>query len=44
MKRGIYPGSFDPVTKGHVDVIERAARIVDELYVGVLNNLSLIHI
>ncbi|MBQ7507439.1 MAG: pantetheine-phosphate adenylyltransferase [Lachnospiraceae bacterium] len=38
MKRGIYPGSFDPVTKGHVDVIERAARIVDELYVGVLNN------
>lgn len=38
MKRGIYPGSFDPVTNGHVDMIERAARIVDHLEVGVLNN------
>ena len=38
MKRAVYPGSFDPVTKGHLDIIERAATIVDELVVGVLNN------
>ncbi len=38
MKRAVYPGSFDPVTKGHLDIIERAANIVDELVVGVLNN------
>ena len=38
MKVGIYPGSFDPVTFGHLDIIERSARIVDELVVGVLNN------
>ena len=38
MKTAIYPGSFDPVTKGHLDVIERSSRLVDELVVGVLNN------
>lgn len=38
MKRAIYPGSFDPVTNGHVDMIQRSAKIVDELIVGVLNN------
>lgn len=38
MKRAIYPGSFDPVTFGHLDIIERSADIVDELVVGVLNN------
>lgn len=38
MKRAIYPGSFDPVTNGHMDIISRSAKIVDELYVGVLNN------
>ena len=38
MRRAVYPGSFDPMTNGHVDIIERAAKIVDELYVGVLNN------
>ena len=38
MKKAIYPGSFDPVTNGHVDMIERASKIVDELVVGVLNN------
>ena len=37
-RRAVYPGSFDPVTNGHLDIIERAAKIVDELYVGVLNN------
>ena len=34
----IYPGSFDPVTYGHLDIIERAARVVDELVIGVLVN------
>lgn len=38
MRKGIYPGSFDPVTKGHMDIIERASHIVDELVVGVLFN------
>ncbi len=38
MLRAIYPGSFDPVTKGHMDIIERAADIADELIVGVLQN------
>ena len=38
MKKGIYSGSFDPVTYGHIDVIERAARLVDELIVAVLGN------
>lgn len=40
MKRGIYPGSFDPVTLGHLDVIKRAAKIMDELVIGVLINSS----
>ena len=38
MLRAIYPGSFDPVTLGHLDIIKRAAGLVDELIVGVLNN------
>ena len=38
MKRAIYPGSFDPVTFGHLDVIRRAASMFDELTVSVLNN------
>ena len=38
MLRAIYPGSFDPVTYGHLDVIRRSARLVDELIIGVLNN------
>ncbi len=38
MKAAIYPGSFDPVTFGHLDVIKRASEIFDELIVGVLNN------
>ena len=40
MIRAIYPGSFDPVTLGHLDIIQRAARNCDELIVGVLNNKS----
>lgn len=38
MRRAVYPGSFDPVTFGHMDVIVRSASLVDELIVGVLNN------
>ncbi|MGN0405410.1 MAG: pantetheine-phosphate adenylyltransferase [Bariatricus sp.] len=38
MLRAIYPGSFDPVTFGHLDIITRACNIVDELIIGVLRN------
>lgn len=38
MKIGMYPGSFDPITLGHMDIIERSAKIVDELYVAILTN------
>lgn len=40
MQRAIYPGSFDPMTFGHLDIIERAASIFDELTVSVLNNTA----
>lgn len=40
MKIAIYPGSFDPVTKGHLDIITRSARMTDKLIVAVLNNGS----
>ena len=38
MIKAIYPGSFDPVTYGHLDVIKRASKVVDELIIGVLVN------
>ena len=38
MKIAIYPGSFDPVTFGHLDVISRSAKMVDKLIIGVLIN------
>ena len=38
MVRAIYPGSFDPATFGHLDVIRRAAELFDEVIVGVLMN------
>ena len=40
MRKAIYPGSFDPVTFGHQDIIARSSAIFDELIVGVLNNSS----
>ncbi len=40
MTRAVYPGSFDPITNGHEDIIRRAAGIFDELVVAVLNNSS----
>lgn len=39
-KIGLYPGSFDPITKGHVDIIKRSAKLVDKLIVGVLVNAN----
>ena len=38
MRVAVYPGSFDPITNGHLDIIERASKIFDKLVVGVLNN------
>ncbi|MUG43432.1 pantetheine-phosphate adenylyltransferase [Paenibacillus woosongensis] len=40
LRIAVYPGSFDPVTKGHMDIIQRAARQFDRLIVAVLNNTS----
>ena len=38
MAKAIYPGSFDPITNGHIDIIERAAKMFDKVIVGVLIN------
>lgn len=38
MKIAVYPGSFDPITNGHLDIIKRASRVFDEVIVGVLIN------
>jgi pantetheine-phosphate adenylyltransferase len=38
LRVGIYPGTFDPITNGHTDIIRRAARVVDRLVVGVARN------
>jgi len=38
MKRAVYPGSFDPITNGHIDIIKRASKLFDELIVAVLVN------
>jgi pantetheine-phosphate adenylyltransferase len=35
---GLYPGTFDPITRGHMDIIHRAARVVDRLVIGVAKN------
>jgi pantetheine-phosphate adenylyltransferase len=37
---GVYPGTFDPITLGHMDIIRRGAKIVDELIIGVTTNAS----
>ena len=40
MRIGVYPGTFDPITHGHMDVIERGAKLVDKLIVGVTTNAA----
>ena len=40
MSKAIYPGSFDPLTNGHLDIIKRASMVFDELYVAVMINKS----
>ena len=39
-KIGIYPGTFDPMTAGHMDIIKRSLRIVDNLVIAVANNIN----
>ena len=38
MRIGLYPGTFDPVTNGHIDIIGRAVKLVDRLVIGVARN------
>ncbi len=40
MKIAVYPGSFDPVTNGHLDIIKRSANVFDKVIVGVLDNMA----
>jgi len=40
MKIAIYPGSFDPVTNGHLDILERASSIFDKVYIAIATNLA----
>lgn len=37
---GVYPGTFDPITLGHMDIIQRGAKLVDELIIGVTTNIA----
>src|SRR5215210_2906617 len=38
MRRAIYPGSFDPITNGHLDIIERGCKLFDEIIIAILVN------
>src|SRR3954467_9424495 len=40
MRTGVYPGTFDPITLGHMDIIRRGAKLVDRLVIGVTTNKS----
>jgi pantetheine-phosphate adenylyltransferase len=40
MRTGVYPGTFDPITLGHMDIIRRGAKLVDRLVIGVTTNAS----
>ena len=39
-KIGIYPGTFDPMTAGHIDIVKRSLKIVDNLVIAVANNMN----
>jgi pantetheine-phosphate adenylyltransferase len=40
LRIGVYPGTFDPITLGHMDIIRRGAKLVDELVIGVTTNVA----
>ena len=40
VKIGVYPGTFDPMTKGHLNIVKRSLKIVDKLIIGVADNLN----
>jgi pantetheine-phosphate adenylyltransferase len=40
MRTGVYPGTFDPITLGHMDIIRRGAKLVDRLVIGVTTNIA----
>ena len=40
MRIAVYPGSFDPITNGHLDIVKRASRLYDKVIIGVLDNTS----
>jgi pantetheine-phosphate adenylyltransferase len=40
LKVAVYPGSFDPVTNGHIDILERSSRVFDRIIIAVVHNLS----
>ena len=40
MKKAIYPGTFDPMTNGHLNIIQRSLKVVDKLIIGVADNLN----
>ena len=40
MRVAVYPGSFDPVTLGHIDIIQRTSKMFDKVIIGVLKNRS----
>jgi pantetheine-phosphate adenylyltransferase len=44
MKTAVYPGSFDPITFGHIDIVDRSSRLFDRVIVAVLNNPSKKHL
>ena len=43
MRVAVYPGSFDPVTLGHIDIIQRTSKMFDKVIIGVLKNRSKSH-
>ena len=40
MRTGIYPGTFDPITLGHIDVIKKSLKIVDKLVIAITDNVN----